>query len=173
MRIWYTLLLAAAGTLLFANNGRAQGGPAHQGAPNPLAPFEQLIGGRWHLDGSYQEFEWGIGRRSVRSRSYFLVDGVPRPVSEGIWFWHPGEKKIKGVFTAVDMPVVFFDYTTRFEENQMVSDLRSFDAEGSESVYLEVFEITGKTQYEWKLLVETPEGHQEVMGGTYTRRLSR
>ena len=96
-----------------------------QSALDHLAPFEQLIGGQWYLEGSYQEFEWGVGRRSVRSRSYFIIEGEPKLVSEGIWFWHPGERQIRGVVTAIDMPVVFFDYTTRFEGNRMVSDLRS------------------------------------------------
>jgi len=139
-------------------------------AGNPLAPFERLIGGQWHLDGSYQEFEWGVGQRSVRSRSLYLVEGEPKLVAEGIWFWHSGEERIKGVFTAIDMPVAFFDYTTRFEGNTMVSDLRSYDVNGDESVYSETWEFIDETHYVWKLMKDTPEGPQEVMGGTYSRR---
>lgn len=33
----------------------------------------------------------------------------------------PKEKQIRGVFTAVEMPVVFFDHTTRFEGDKMDS----------------------------------------------------
>jgi len=141
-----------------------------QSAAGPLAPFERLIGGQWHLDGSYHEFEWGLGRQSVRSRSYFIVEGEPKLVSEGIWFWHPGEKQIKGAFTAIDMPVVFFDYTVRFEGNKMVSDLVAFDAEGNKSAYVETWEFTDDTHYEWKLFSETPDGPREVMGGIYSKR---
>jgi len=143
---------------------------ARQPAPNPLAPFERLIGGQWHLDGSYSEFEWGLGRLSVSTHSYFIVEGEPKLVSEGIWFWHPGEKSIKGAFTAIDMPVVFFDYTVRFEGNKMVTDLVAFDAEGNEAAYVETWEFTDETHYVWKLLSETPDGLQEVMGGTYERK---
>ena len=137
---------------------------------NPLAPFERLIGGQWHLEGSYSEFEWGLGRQSVITRSYFVVEGEPKLVSEGFWYWHPGEQAIKGAFTAIDMPVVFFDYTVRFEGDMMVADLVGYDAAGAASSYIETWEFTDDTHYVWKLFSETPDGPQEVMGGTFDRR---
>ena len=127
---------------------------ARQPAAQPLAPFERLIG-RWHLGDSHQEFVWGVGRQSVMARSYFLVDGEPRLVSEGMWFWHPGEERIKGIVTAINMPVTFFDYTTRFEGDKMVSELISYDADGKASYYVETFEFVGESQYEWTLLDKT------------------
>jgi hypothetical protein len=136
---------------------------------NPLAPFERLIGGRWHLEGTYQEFEWGVGKRSVKSQSYFVIDGKPKLVAEGMWFWHPGEQQIKGVFTAIEMPVEYFDYTTRFEGNKMVNDLRSYDAKGVETVYVETWEFTDDTQFVWKLMTKTPDGLQEMMSGTFSK----
>lgn len=166
------LLLVAviAGTLLVPAVARAQDVRAESSAFDPLAPFERLVGGQWHLDGSYQEFEWGVGRRSVKARGYFVVDGKPKLVSEGFWFWHPAEKQIKGVFAAIDMPVALFDYTTRFDGNTLMHDLRSYDAKGTEQVYLETWEFTDDTHFVWKLLKHTPEGLREAMGGTYTRK---
>lgn len=166
-RAYFPALLAAAVVATFLLMPAQVG--AQESTANPLAPFERLIGGKWHLDGSYHEFEWGLGRQSVTTRSYFIIEGEPKLVSEGTWFWHPGEKQIKGAFTAIDMPVVFFDYTVRFEGDKMVSDLVAFDAEGNETVYVETWEFTDATHYVWKLLSETPDGPQEVMGGTYAR----
>jgi hypothetical protein len=157
-------LLPLANASVFAQEA------SRQEADSPLAPFERLVGGQWHLGDSYQEFEWGVGKKSVKVKSFFLVEGSPHLVSEGIWFWHPGEGKIRGIATAIDMPVSFFDYTTRFEGNNMVSDLRSFDASGVESSYVEVFELTGEDEYVWTLMTDSPQGLQEVMGGTYVRR---
>jgi hypothetical protein len=119
---------------------------------------------------SYSEYEWGLGRRSVVTRSYFVVEGEAKLVSEGFWFWHPGEKAIKGAFTAIDMPVVFFDYTVRFEGDTMIADLVAYDPAGNESSYTETWEFTDDTHYIWKLLAESPDGPQEVMGGTFERR---
>ena len=148
---------------------RSQTPESPKSMSDPLAPFERLVGGQWHLEGSYQEFEWGVGRRSVKSRSYFIIEGEPKLVAEGIWFWHPGEKQIKGVFTAIDMPVVFFDYTTRFEGDGMVSDFSSYGVNGSETAYVETWDFTDATHYVWKLFKKTPDGMHEEMSGTYSK----
>lgn len=164
------IVAVIAGSFLMPASGSSQDPGGQPAAPHPLAAFERLVGGQWHLEGSYQEFEWGVGRRSVRSRSYFVVEGEPKLVSEGVWFWHPGEEQIKGIFTAIDMPVVFFDYTTRFEDDKMVNDLRSYGANGAEEVYVETWEFRDDSHYVWTLWKKTPEGLSEVMGGTYSRK---
>lgn len=171
MKRWtYKLATVVAAILIGASTGSSQDPGAERPAVNPLAPFERIIGGQWHLEGSYQEFEWGVGQLSVKARSYFLIDGSPKLVSEGIWFWHPGEKEIKGAFTAIEMPVSFFDYTTRFEDKRMVNDLRSYGPDGMATVYIETWDFTDDTHFVWKLLSKTPDGLKEEMGGTYTRR---
>ena len=146
---------------------------AHASAPNPLAKFDRLVGGQWHIEGSYQEFEWGVGRRSVIARSYFLVQGEPKLVSEGIWYWHPQEKRIRGIFTAIDMPVELFEHTTRFEGNSLVSELAAYDAEGTKSTYTEMWEFVDESHFVWTLFVETPDGLKEEMSGTYSRNSKR
>lgn len=160
----------AVSGLLLAAPGHSQTAEGGQAASDPMAPFARLIGGQWHLEGSYQEFEWGVGKRSVKARGYFVVDGEPRLVSEGIWFWHPGEQQIKGFFTAIDMPVTFFDHTTRFEDNRMVSTLHAYAPGGKKTVFEETWEFTDESHFEWKLTSETPDGLQQQMSGTYTRQ---
>jgi hypothetical protein len=147
-----------------------QGPEGTRSAADPLAPFEALIGGQWHLDDSYQVFEWGVGRRSVKSRSYLVLEGSPKLVAEGFWYWHPKERQIRGAFTAIEMPAVYFEYTTRFEDGVMVNDLRSYDADGVETAYVETWELTDSDHYRWTLFTETPDGLQEVMAGTFDRR---
>ena len=137
---------------------------------HPLQGFERLIGGPLHLDESYQEFEWGVGRQSVRARSYFVVEGQPKLVSEGYWYWHPGEQKIKGLFTAIDMPVVLFEYATRFEGNMMVNDLKTFAANGNETSFAETWEFVDDVQFEWELTSELSDGTEAMMSGTYVRK---
>lgn len=134
-----------------------------------LAPYQKLVGGQWRMGSSYQTFEWGVGKLSVKSRQY--VDGESQPilVSEGTWFWHPGASRIKGFFTAVDMPVLFFDYTTEFDGNVMRSELVAYEAEGRAKHYVEELVIVNELRLEWKLFAKTGEGLDEVMNGTYTR----
>lgn len=139
---------------------------------DPLAPFSRLIGGEWHLDGSFQVFEWGVGKLSVRSRGYFIIDGKPKLVSEGSWIWHPGEQKIKGYFTAIEMPVLFIDYTTTFQENKMVNTLLSYSALGIPDGYnyREIWEFTDDDHFTWTLFGMTKDGEQKMMGGNYSRK---
>ncbi len=64
MRIYgFSAILA---TLLMAGDARPEA------TENPLEPFAPFIGGQWHLEGSYTELEWGVGRRAVNARSYFF-----------------------------------------------------------------------------------------------------
>lgn len=137
---------------------------------NPLAGFERLVGGQWHLDGSYQEFEWGVGRRSIVARGYFLVEGKPRLVSQGMWYWHPERNRIEGIFTAIDMGIEIFEYTTRFDENSIVSELVTYDAKGTKSSYLETWRFVDDSHIQWTLFAVTPDGPREEMSGTYSRK---
>ncbi len=140
-------------------------GLAAQAPTGNLLGFESLIGGQWWLgDDSYQEFEWAVGQQMVKSRAYFVLDETPTLVSEGVWFWHPGEEAVRGYHVAVEMPVHFFDYTTRFEGNTLVSDLVSYGEMGA--TYRETFEFTGPDTYVWTLY----QDGERAMGGTYHRR---
>lgn len=161
------LMVVTLNTPAFAE--KQANGPGAQAADH-LAEFGRLIGGQWHLEGSFQEFEWGVGRQSVKTRGYFVIAGEPRLVSEGMWFWHAGEQRIKGIVTAIDMPVVLFEYTTWFEGNNMVSDLVAYTADGGKTAYTEKWEFLDDTRFEWSLFLTTPDGPRKEMGGTYTRQ---
>ena len=137
---------------------------------NPLAAFERLIGGEWHLEGSVQTFTWGVGKKTIQARSTYLTEDGPVPVGEGFWFWHYGENAIKGLSFAVGMPAELFDYTTRWEGDKMISDLVSYDSEGKPSEYLEEWHFSGEDSYEWALHAKTPDGLEKVMGGTFERK---
>lgn len=138
-------------------------------ATGPLAKFEPFVGGQWHLDGSYQEFEWGAGRQSVRARSYFLTEGEAKLVSEGAWFWHPKDKVIKGLFTAIDMPVYLFEYTARFENDVLIANLAAYSAAGVKTAYVETWEFIDASRILWTLSRNTPEGLQQEMQGIYAK----
>lgn len=142
-------------------------------ASNPLAPFERLMGGEWVLEGTTQTFEWGLGKRTVHSRAYFLMGSEKKLVSEALWFWHPGENAIRGYAVATDMPVVFFDYRTRFEGDEMINELVSYDESGEPSRFEERWKFTSDDHYQWSLYAETEEGRKKTMGGTFSRRSIR
>ena len=136
----------------------------------PLQPFERLVGGQWHLQNTFLVFEWGVGRKSVRARSYRVIAGEAKLVSEGAWYWHAGDGAIKGVFTAIDMPVELFDYTARFEGDTMFFDLSAYAASGNETRFSETWKFVDDSHFEWTLSGVLPDGRAETMSGTYERR---
>ena len=133
-----------------------------------LATLGRLVGGEWHLDDGYHVFEWGVGDLSVKSRSYVVSDDGPRLVSEGVWFWHPGEDALRGYHTAIGMPVYFFEYTTEVEGETLVHSLTSYGEMGGE--YRETWELTDDDHYTWTLYRTTPDGETRMFGGVYERR---
>lgn len=135
----------------------------------PLSPFSKLIGGKWEAGDSYQTFEWGVGQTSVIGKSYFVIDGEATLVSEGSWYWHPGEQKIKGHFTAINMPIALFDYTTTFDGDTIRNDLRAYDRAGNELRYEELWEFTGNDEYTWTLMRVTESDNTREMSATYQR----
>jgi hypothetical protein len=133
---------------------------------NPLQPFEQFIG-EWELDNSLQVFEWGPGKTSVMAKSYQIgSDGSQTLVSEGMWFWHPGVQRIKGYITAINMSVSFFDYTTKFKNAKMMSELSAYNKKGNKSVYTEVMEMQSDSTYKWTLFQQD----NTVMEGVFKRK---
>jgi len=161
-----TIAVIALSMAMSANSQQDDTAPT---SSNPLQPFERLIGGQWHLEDTYQEFEWGVGRKSIKARSYLVIAGEAKLVSEGAWFWHPAEKVIRGAFTAIQMPVVFFDYTTRFEGNTMFNELKAYAENGKETIFSETWEFVDDAQFEWKLTSVMPDGSEAMMSGTYVR----
>jgi hypothetical protein len=158
------LLSALFLILLSSNLILAQGSDPQ--ARSPLNGFEAFIGGQWHLDGSYQTFEWGVGKMSVISKSYFMMDGQSALVSEGMWFWHPGEKKIKGYFIASNMPDPLFEYETTFMDGKMINDLTTYNKAGEPTHYKETMEVTSSDSYEWILI----QKGATIMSGTFNKK---
>jgi hypothetical protein len=138
--------------------------------PNPLDPFAAFVGGRWHLDGNSQELRWGPGRRSVVARGYADGAGEERQISQGMWFWHPGEQRILGYFTAIDMAPEFFAYVTRFDGAVMVSDVVVYSRDGTPQRYVERWEPLDADRFRWSLMQVTGEGDREAYDAVYTRR---
>lgn len=145
------------------------GGPAIS-ADHPLAAFEPLIGGEWTLGDGYQVLEWGVGRRSVIARSYQRGPDGPRLVSEGSWFFHPGQEAVVGYFTAVDMGISLFEYRTEAGRDGLESEIVTWDEQGRASHYVERWTLQGDDRYLWQLMTRGEEGLKPVSEGTFTRR---
>jgi len=135
-------------------------------ADSPLAPFELLVGGEWQISILRHRFEWGIGRHTVLARSY---DGDGKLAAEARWFWHPGEKVIKG-YSIDATGNSFAEMTTRFEEGVMINVLQTIDPEGTTATYTGRWLFTDRDHYDWTLFSHGANGEKtQVMQATASR----
>lgn len=131
--------ILATALLLLCISGRAE-------EPGALADFAPFVGA-WQAGDSVQVLRWGPGRQSVHAVSYRQTGDSRRPVSEGLWYWHPGQSAIRGVFTAIEMPVSLFLYETRFDSDRLVAELTAVAPDGAESHYVEALEVLGPDRF--------------------------
>lgn len=157
------LALAAAGAVAF-DPGGAAGGPAP--GPEELEALGALVVGEWQAPGSHHVFEWGVGRRLLRSRSYVPSDSARRLVSEGQWFWDGQAGVIRGVVLADGMPFNRMEYRTRVDGDRVVHHLRTFGPAVRE--YVETWTFTADA-YRWELEEVTEAGREPLMSGIYER----
>ena len=143
---------------------------------NPLESLERLMGGDWHYLGgnvednplAYHRFEWGPGQNSILSRSY---DTDGEIVSQGFWYYHPGDDAVKGVgASAGHEGVKLFEYTqVTVEDDVMHCDLTAHGDRGA-TLFAEEWTFIDDDHYDWRLLLKAQEEDQEVMTARFERR---
>jgi hypothetical protein len=136
------------------------------GSTSPLDAFGALVVGEWEAEDSRHVFEWGLGQRMIRSRSYHKSEGGWTLVSDGMWFWDDGQKTIRGVAVAIGMPVELFEYRSEVRGSEVVHNLLAQGPAGGE--YVERWTFAGG-EYRWSLEVEKDGKPEQIMGGSYRR----
>lgn len=135
-----------------------------------MQPFARIIG-TWRNKAHTElihHVEWGVEQRIVNMHSH-APDGTL--VSEGSWFWHPGEGAIKGVAVAVKMPVAFFDYTVKsFKGDVLEMALTAYNQAGEPAEHIETWTFTDDDHYTFTLQAKTPEGWAQIMAFGFERQ---
>jgi hypothetical protein len=133
---------------------------------SPLDAFGALVVGEWEAEDSRHVLEWGVGQRTIRSRSYHKSGEGWTLVGEGMWFWDASQKTIRGVVVAIGMPVELFEYRSEVRGREIVHDLVAQGPAGGE--YVERWAFVGD-EYRWSLEVEKDGNPEQLMGGGYRR----
>jgi len=68
------------------------------------------------------------------------------------------------------MPVEVFEYTTTFEGNKMVSELRATNPEGAVANHIETWNFTNEDHYVCTVDNKTPAGPQKWLELSFIRR---
>lgn len=136
---------------------------------SPLDPFDRLVGGRWRLGETIQEFEWDMDRHQVLARAYSISAEGERLVSVGAWYYHPGKDMVVGYFVARDMGIGLFEYATRFDGDVMISQVFAWAGVDEKRAYEEHWRFTGPDSYVWELYEAGEQGPKKVMEGVFER----
>jgi len=163
--IWQLAALILACWFVFPNTAAAAGEDT-----NPLKHFEWMIGGEWSNGSTVQEFEWGLNQKSVKAKSYTVNEKKRTLVSEGVWFWHPGKKVIKGYFSAVGMPFSFVDSEAEFDGQRLIHKLETYSDGEKPQIYVEVMEPVSEGVFSWKLFAGLKPAGEELMSGRFKRK---
>ena len=160
-------MLAAESAPTLTEHSRSGQSPDAEATTNEsLAAFGALVVGSFEANDSRHEYEWGIDGRVIRSRSYFKSDEGWTLVSEGMWFWDPGESIVRGAVVAIDMPVDLFEYRSVVEDDEIVHELMAHGAQGGRFIERWVFDDDG---YRWTLERPSDESTERLMSGAYRR----
>lgn len=136
---------------------------------SPLDPFDRLVGGRWRLGETIQEFEWEMDRHQVTARAYAASADGEQLVSVGAWYYHPGQDSVVGYFVARDMGIGLFEYATRFDGDVMISQVIAWSGAEVKRAYEERWRFTGPDSYVWELYESGEQGPKKVMEGVFQR----
>jgi len=144
---------------------------------HPLHALARLVGGAWHIEAisfpdpplAYHRFAWEAGGAAISGRSYPAGGGAPS--SEGLWYWHPGEGVVRGVFVGPADPRALSEYlSVRAEGDGLVAELATHDAQGKSQRFKEVFTFTGPDRYAWTLHMHLPDGTRQIAEGSFIRK---
>lgn len=88
--------LALAALLPPTQDGR------HPPRSSPLASFGRLTEGQWRAGRGepldvHHRFDPGAGGRTIRVRAYLAGEAGDAPISESVYFFHPGEREVLGL----------------------------------------------------------------------------
>lgn len=168
MKIFTLLFLFFFTTPLFAQEAKVDSLTS-----NPLEHFDFLVGGTWTSNTTQQTFAWGIGKKSIISKLYFIntENNDLKLVGEINWFWHPGLEQIKGYGTSIDMAMDFFDYTTTFENpNKMLNTFMAYGGEFNGVQQLETLEFIDTNKYKWTYFNKVMDEFRPSYSITFQRK---
>ena len=144
-----------------------QPSPVAEPAPaeSPMEGMARLVGGAWKIGPLTHVFEWGIGRHTLLARSY---DGAGNLASEARWFWHPGEKTIRG-YSIDASGENLAEMTTTVEGDTMTNVLVFSNPERSGDTFVGEWVFVGPDRYDWTLYKKTETGSEKQFEATGTR----
>jgi hypothetical protein len=152
---------------------------AEEGAPEPLEPLGRLVGGEWVARGAeiteagaslveaVARYEWGTGRKAIRSRSYTIRDDQQSLEFESLLAWHPQDRTLVFFGVTADGSVLEGTVTGASEVFEFNWEQRE---EGAVASYRQVLRFTDEDEYVLTLSRRTGRRWAPLTETTFRRR---
>ena len=147
-------------------------------AEGPLAVLAPLVGGEWHIDGTWangealkarETFAWGLGNKFVEVRTW-----VSRNDGSGEY------ERYRGVFAVKDGKLVSYNFA--YDGANTLDDVtvdgkvvrlrRSVTSTDAPTVILQEIEPVGEDKFKWRVWLERDGKKDQIMDGEWVRRKS-
>lgn len=168
------LLFGAVGSELVQNT--VQGTPAAAQVENPLAALDWLAGGKWVVavkrpDGTTivreSFFERGPNGRTMRFWSFVKSPSGTTPYVDGMYGWHPGEKKI--IFSYFDAAGGYYSGEVRVDGNVLDHIFSGVGADGKVQQYRYTLTYGGEGKMPTRIFASRAGQWQEIVSLLYER----
>ena len=156
--------------------GTAAGQTSPPAQVSPLEPLARLAGGEWlgqfkMPNGTTSDvrnvFEWGLNGKILKARYFSVSGGVGQLVYEGVFAWHPAEKKI--IFQEHSASGSLVEGSVEPVENGLVFDWTQY-AGSKVTHYREAFRFPDNDHYLSQAYEKTESGAEKlVVEGAFHR----
>jgi hypothetical protein len=126
---------------------------------DPLLPFARFVGGAWETEGDFKvhvAYEWGLNKKLLKIKSYFVGKNGPQLAYESVVYWHPQKKEVVfqsisaqgGMFDGVMTPKgdVYTSVFTSYEGDKVVPFRQTIEFLDDDHV---LWTVLGKKGDEW------------------------
>lgn len=132
----------------------------------------RLASGEWVAGGegvppNFHRFRYGPGQRSLWLHTRNADKPNEWPKSEGVYFWHPGEKTLKSVSVAAGDALV--DAVLEWKGDRLDTSFDYYLA-GRKLEYVSRWSFEGTDAYDWSLYTRTESGLAEAMQVRFTQQ---
>lgn len=139
--------------------------PAAETAQTPWSRLSRLAGGEWIASGegappNFHRFWFGPGQQSIWSHTRNAERLQVYPKSEAVFFWHPGEERLRAL--SVSDGGLVFDQVLRWQGEILETELEYYVADNKVE-FASRWEFDGEKAYDWSLFAKTPQGLSKSM----------
>lgn len=168
-----------AGVFLMGPDRKGQG--AEAATPDPkLQPLAKFVGGEWVMHGKWSNgtelharavYEWGLGGKIVRARTYTGMGSDELQRYEGVMAWHPERKCLYEVSFAVDGAISEFRIDSP-EEGTIEIGFNPLDPAKPGKVR-QTLKLLDDNRHSWKVELKTDSGWELLIDAVWERKPER